>query len=143
MILVDTSIWIDHLHRPEAALSVLLNEAQVCTHPMIIGELALGSLPGRKTVLGLLSDLASTPLATHAEVLSLVGLHALHGVGLSLVDAHLLAAVRMSSPDRCGGATVASVWRRTGSGSQSTRMRRPVTANGDRRRDLVASRFNV
>ena len=100
MILVDTSIWIDHLQRSEAALSVLLNEAQVCTHPMIIGELALGSLGDRKTILGLLSDLPGTPLATHAEVLTFVKLNALYGIGLSLVDAHLLAALRLSPADR-------------------------------------------
>ena len=64
MILVDTSIWIDHLHRSDAALSGLLNEAQVCTHPMIIGELALGSLRDRQTILGLLSDLPSTAVAS-------------------------------------------------------------------------------
>ena len=100
MILVDTSIWIDHLHRSDAALSALLNEAQVCTHPMIIGELALGSLQDRSTVLGLLSDLPSAPVATHAEVLLFVDVHALYGSGLSLVDAHLLAAARLSSADR-------------------------------------------
>ena len=59
MILVDTSIWIDHLHRSEATLSALLNDAQVCTHPLIIGELALGSLRDRQTILELLSDLPS------------------------------------------------------------------------------------
>ena len=100
MILVDTSIWIDHLHSPEGTLSVLLNEARVCTHPMIIGELALGSLRDRKTILGLLSDLPSTPQATHAEVLPFVERHALYGKGLSLVDAHLLATLRLSPPDR-------------------------------------------
>ena len=100
MIAVDTSIWIDHLHRSEAALSALLNEAQVSTHPMIIGELALGSLRDRKTILALLSDLPETPVATHFEVLLFVDLHALHGAGLSLVDAHLLAALRLSSRDR-------------------------------------------
>jgi predicted nucleic acid-binding protein len=100
MILVDTSIWIDHLHRSEAALSGLLNDAQVCTHPMIIGELALGSLRDRQTILGLLSDLPSTPLATHAELLSFVESHVLYGIGLTLVDAHILAALRLSSPDR-------------------------------------------
>ena len=100
MILVDTSIWIDHLHRSDDALSVLLNEAQVCTHPMIIGELALGSLRDRETILGLLSDLPSTPLASHAEVLPFIGLHALYGIGLSLVDVHLLAALRLSARDR-------------------------------------------
>ena len=100
MILVDTSIWIDHLHRSEDTLSALLNDAQVCTHPMIIGELALGSLRDRQTILRLLSDLPSAPLATHAEVLSLVEAHTLFGIGLSLVDAHLLAALRLGQPDR-------------------------------------------
>jgi predicted nucleic acid-binding protein len=100
MILVDTSIWVDHLHRSDDALSVLLNQAQVCTHPMIIGELALGSLRDRKTILGLLSDLPSTAVATHAEVLPFAEMHTLFGIGLSLVDAHLLAAVRLSARDR-------------------------------------------
>ena len=100
MILVDTSIWIDHLHRSEATLAVLLTEAKVCTHPMIIGELALGSLRDRKTILGLLSGLPSTQLATHAEVLSFVDAQVLYGIGLSLIDAHLLAALRLSSTDR-------------------------------------------
>jgi predicted nucleic acid-binding protein len=97
MILVDTSIWIDHFHRSEATLSALLNDAQVCTHPMIIGELALGTLRDRKTILALLSDLPRSAVATHAEVLPFVELHNLYGVGLSLVDAHLLAAVRLSA----------------------------------------------
>jgi predicted nucleic acid-binding protein len=100
MILVDTSIWIDHLHRSDATLSVLLNDAQVCIHPMIVGELALGSLRDRRTILGLLSDLPNTAVATHAEVLPFVELHALHGIGLSLVDVHLLAALRLSARDR-------------------------------------------
>lgn len=100
MILVDTSIWIDHLHRSEAALAVLLNKAEACTHPMVIGELALGSLRDRTTVLGLLSDLPVTPVATHAEVLRFVESHALSGIGLSLVDVHLLAALRLSPADR-------------------------------------------
>ena len=100
MILVDTSIWIDHLHRADDVLSVLLEKAQVCTHPMIIGELALGSLRDRATILGLLSDLPARPVATHVEVLAFVEFQGLHGVGLSLVDAHLLAALRLSPPDR-------------------------------------------
>jgi predicted nucleic acid-binding protein len=100
VILVDTSIWIDHLHRPDSALSGLLIESQVCSHPMIIGELALGTLRDRQTILGLLSDLPSTPVATHAEVLRFIESHTLYGIGLSLVDAHLLAALRLSSFDR-------------------------------------------
>jgi predicted nucleic acid-binding protein len=100
MILIDTSIWIDHLHRSEAALAALLDGSQVCTHPMIIGELALGSLRDRQMIIGLLTDLPSTPQATHAEVLAFVEAHALFGIGLSVVDAHLLAALRLSAGDR-------------------------------------------
>jgi predicted nucleic acid-binding protein len=100
MILVDTSIWIDHLHRSDPTLAALLDGSQVSMHPMIIGELALGSLRDRQTILGLLADLPSISQATHTEVLSFVEAHALFGIGLSLVDAHLLAALRLSSSDR-------------------------------------------
>jgi len=100
MILVDTSIWIDHLQRSDATLSALLDEARVCTHAMVVGELALGSLENRRTVLGLLSDLPGTPVATSAEVLSFVEQHGLDGLGLGVVDAHLLAAARLSAPNR-------------------------------------------
>jgi predicted nucleic acid-binding protein len=100
MILVDTSIWIDHLHRSDATLSDLLHEARVCVHPMVIGELALGSLRGRQTFLGLLADLPITPVATNTEVLAFVDSKVLYGTGLSFVDAHLLAALRLSPSDR-------------------------------------------
>jgi predicted nucleic acid-binding protein len=96
MILVDTSIWIDHLHRPEPNLSDLLEDMRVSVHPMIIGELALGSLPDRANVLSWLGNLPSAPTVTHAEVLHFVEANALHGQGLSLVDAHLLAGLRLS-----------------------------------------------
>jgi predicted nucleic acid-binding protein len=97
MILVDTSIWIDHLQRTEPDLVALLENAEVCVHPMIIGELALGSLRDRSVILSLLGDLPGIPVATHAEVLQLIASHALYGTGLSFIDAHLLAALRLSS----------------------------------------------
>jgi predicted nucleic acid-binding protein len=97
MILVDTSIWIDHLHRTEPRLVALLEDADVCVHPMIIGELALGSLRDRSVVLSLLGDLPGIAVAAHAEVLRFIESQALYGIGLSLVDAHLLAALRLSS----------------------------------------------
>jgi predicted nucleic acid-binding protein len=96
MILVDTSVWIDHLHHPGSALVGLLEQAQVCIHPMIIGELALGSLRNRSVILELLAGLPGIPPATHSEVRHLVESHALYGIGLSLVDAHLLASLRLA-----------------------------------------------
>jgi predicted nucleic acid-binding protein len=100
MILVDTSIWIDHLHKTETGLVALLDDAEACIHPMIIGELALASLQDRSVILSLLADLPGVPIATHAEVLQLIESHALYGTGLSLVDAHLLAALRLSGTTR-------------------------------------------
>jgi predicted nucleic acid-binding protein len=96
MILVDTSIWIDHLHRTEPDLVAVLEEAEACLHPMIIGELALGSLRDRSAILNMLADLPAVSVATHAEVLQLIESNALYGTGLSLVDGHLLAALRLT-----------------------------------------------
>jgi predicted nucleic acid-binding protein len=96
MILVDTCIWVDHLHHGEPMLSDLLERIDVCTHPMIIGELALGAIPGRQGVLELLQNLPSAMPATGEEVLALVAAEALFGQGLSVVDAHLLATTRIN-----------------------------------------------
>lgn len=93
MILVDTSVWIDHLHQSDHALVDMLGRSAVVQHPMVVGELALGSLRDRDLVLGLLQNLPSTPMATYEEVLYFVFREHLYGQGLSLVDAHLLASV--------------------------------------------------
>lgn len=115
-ILVDTSVWIDHLHRGERQLQELLEAGLVVAHPMVIGELALGSIRDRTTVLGLLADLPASPVATDAEVLALIEARGLMGTGLSLVDTHLLASalvagdVRIWTRDRrlANAATAAS-----------------------------------
>ena len=96
MILVDTSVWVDHLRRGDARLSALLDGASVLIHPFIIGEIACGSLADRKTVLELLQDLPTAAAADADEVLVFIDRHRLHGKGLGYVDVHLLAAVALS-----------------------------------------------
>ena len=96
MILVDTSVWVDHLHAAQPELMRLLRGGLVRQHPMVIGELAMGSLRSRTTFLELLGDLPAVTVARHEEVLGLIERRRLHGRGLSLVDAHLLAAVVLS-----------------------------------------------
>lgn len=91
-ILVDTAVWIDHLHRTDSQLARLLEHGLVVTHPMVIGELALGSIRNRSTVLSLLSGLPMIAEAKSQEILDLVEARALYGRGLGLVDASLLAA---------------------------------------------------
>ena len=97
MILVDTSIWIDHLKRGDLGLIQLLNASQVLVHRFVIGELALGNLRQRDIVLGSLQGLPQAVMATDDEVVSFIGRHALFGSGMGYIDAHLLAAVKLSA----------------------------------------------
>lgn len=92
MILVDTSVWVEHLRSGSAVLSTALEEGQVLTHSMIRGELALGTIAPRHALLASLAALPHAARATDEEVLVLIDGMELHGRGLGLVDAHLLAA---------------------------------------------------
>ncbi len=98
MILVDTSIWVDHLRAGDAALARLLERGAVLTHPWVIGELALGTLAQRQEVLGLLAGLPRAEVATAAETLRCIDHHRLHGLGIGYVDVQLLAAAHLT-PD--------------------------------------------
>lgn len=93
MILVDTSIWIDHLHTSDTHLVELLAGDLVSVHPLVIEELALGSITQREQTLGMLGNLYRSPTLGHDEVMALVGANRLWGRGLSAADAHLLGAV--------------------------------------------------
>jgi predicted nucleic acid-binding protein len=95
MILVDTSIWIDHLHAAESALVDLLERDEVGCHPLVVEELALGSIKKRANVVELLGRLSAFPVLGHDEILQLVGRQRLWGKGLSAVDAHLLGSVAL------------------------------------------------
>lgn len=97
MILVDTSIWVDHLRAGHKALSALLEAGKVLVHPFVISELALGNLRQREVVLATLSDLPHASVATDAEVLHFIDRHALFGRGVGYVDAHLLAAAQLTA----------------------------------------------
>lgn len=92
MILVDSSVWIDHLRRRDAELVALLDAGIVMCHSFVIGELACGELPERKKFLAELSNLPSAPVATHDETLAFLDRHALTGRGIGWVDAHLLTS---------------------------------------------------
>jgi predicted nucleic acid-binding protein len=100
MILVDTSVWVDHLRRGEEGLSALLNGGQVLSHSFVIGELACGNLRNRAEVLDLLQKLPQAPLASREEVLFFVESNALMGQGIGFVDAHLLASTALAGASR-------------------------------------------
>lgn len=95
MILVDSSVWIDHLHNADARLVGLLGDDEVGSHVFVIEELALGSIKERTTLLELLGSLHQFPAVSHSEVPTLVDRRRLYGRGLSAVDAHLLGSVSL------------------------------------------------
>ena len=97
MILVDTSVWIEHLRLAGAILSELLGDGEVLVHPFVLGELALGSLRQRDVFLSDLRDLPQAIVASDGEVLSLIDRRTLFGRGIGYVDAHLLAAARLTA----------------------------------------------
>ena len=96
MILVDTSVWIDHLRVKDDDLTRLLSVGQVLVHPFVVGELALGNLANRDTVLSALKGLPQAQVATDQEVQHLITATRLFGTGIGYIDAHLLASVRLS-----------------------------------------------
>jgi predicted nucleic acid-binding protein len=100
VILVDTSIWIGHLHAPEPSLVTFLRDNLVGCHRAVIEELALGSIKQRDRVLALLANLQQFPALTHEEVMALVDGRQLWGRGLSAVDVHLLGSVMLVSGAR-------------------------------------------
>ena len=95
MILVDTSVWIDHFRQRDDRLSGLLERVSVLTHPFVIGELALGSLAMRDFVLDAMRGLPMAPQASAREVEILIERESLFGLGIGYVDVHLLAAARL------------------------------------------------
>lgn len=100
MILVDSSVWVAHLRSADALLVRLLEESRVLLHPFVVGELALGNLKNRTAFLEALRQMPVATLATDGEVLDFVERHRLHGRGIGHVDAHLLAAARLTAGAR-------------------------------------------
>ncbi|HAF55637.1 MAG TPA: VapC toxin family PIN domain ribonuclease [Thauera sp.] len=96
MILVDTSIWIDHLRAGDEHLRGLLDHGRVLSHPSVVGELALGNLNNRSVILDAVTQLPQAQIATDDEVLRFIEAHALFGLGIGYVDASLLAATRLT-----------------------------------------------
>jgi predicted nucleic acid-binding protein len=100
VILVDTSVWVEHLRSGNATLADELVAGRVLAHPFVIGELACGNLKRRREVLDLLGRLPSVPTATHAEALDFLDRRALMGRGIGFIDVHLLASAALAAPAR-------------------------------------------
>lgn len=96
MILVDTSVWVDYLNKGDIDLAELLLSEHVMCHPYIIGEIALGSLKARRTVLSLLQELPSGLVSEHAEVISLIENKGMFSRGIGYVDICLITSAMLT-----------------------------------------------
>jgi predicted nucleic acid-binding protein len=96
MILVDTSVWVDHFRNGNAELQNLLSNNEVLMHPFIVGELSCGTMQNRREILRLLQELPEAHVAEHDEVLGLVERKHLWGQGVGWIDVHLLASALLS-----------------------------------------------
>lgn len=104
MIVVDASVWTDHIRVSDAKLSQLLIMKNVLAHPFVTGEVSLGQFRNRELISAEMQKLPQAAVATDAEVLRFIERYKLSGQGIGYVDAHLLAAVSLT-PD-------ASLWTR-------------------------------
>ena len=100
MILVDTSVWVDHLRGGDARLAAELETASVAMHPMVLGELACGNLKDRQSLLALLRNLPQLPAATDAEALFFLERNCLWGRGIVYIFVHLLASLSLQAGAR-------------------------------------------
>lgn len=106
MVLVDTSVWVNHFRHGNERLAVALEAGNVWVHPFVIGELACGHLQHRQEILSTLSRLPQLAPAAHDEVLHFIETHALAGKGLGWVDVNLLASAAL------GGVSIWTLDRR-------------------------------
>jgi predicted nucleic acid-binding protein len=100
VILVDTSIWVEHLRRREPGLEASLSGGRVLMHPFILGEIACGNLRRRAELLSLMRQLPQAPVASEEEVLEFIEHRHLTGRGIGYVDVHLLASSILAADTR-------------------------------------------
>ena len=99
-VLVDTAVWVQHFKERNEQLADLLEAGAVICHPYIVTEIACGTPPNRRALIGMLQELESAAIVTQAEVLGFIERKALHGRGCGFVDLNLLAATLVSSHTR-------------------------------------------
>ena len=92
MIIIDTSVWIDHFRAFNPAVLRLIDASEAGLHPFVLAELALGSLRDRAATLADLTRLPVASVVSNAELLTMIEGRALYSTGLSLADAHLVAS---------------------------------------------------
>ncbi|OGB30865.1 MAG: twitching motility protein PilT [Burkholderiales bacterium RIFCSPLOWO2_12_FULL_61_40] len=99
-VLVDSSVWVGHFKQRNEHLVALLEDGLVVCHPNVVMEVACGTPPSRRAIIGMLAELESTPVATQSELLAMVEGQQLYGRGCGLVDISLIASVLLGDNTR-------------------------------------------
>jgi predicted nucleic acid-binding protein len=120
VILVDTSVWIDHFRADNPQLAALLDRGQVLCHPLVIGELATVHFSQRAVILAALHGLPRAEMALDKKVLRFIERERLFGIGLGYIDIHLMAAIRLTRARCSGQKTAGCTMRRSGNQSPPT-----------------------
>ena len=94
MILVDTSVWVDHFRTPNLTLTRSIRNKQVRLHPLVYCELSMGNLPRRETTLLLLRSQAKPPLIDMTAATDFVEAERLYGLGVGFIHVNLVASLR-------------------------------------------------
>jgi predicted nucleic acid-binding protein len=95
MIIIDTSVWVDHFRRPIKAMQELIAESDIALHPYVYGELLLGGLPTKGDTARQLLKLARSPVASASEAAAFIEWAELSGTGIGYVDSHLLVSAKL------------------------------------------------
>jgi predicted nucleic acid-binding protein len=95
-VLVDTSVWIKHLREGDQNLIRLLEQGLVAIHPFIIGELACGGIKNRHEIISLLTDLPSTEILDHSDIMEFIENRKIMNKGIGYIDVHLLGSALVS-----------------------------------------------
>jgi hypothetical protein len=93
LILADTSIWVDHFRSENVEMRRQLDNRRIAMHPLVVGELALGSLRDRTRTLSYLDLLPRAPMAQLSEVRQMIESRSLYSQGIGLTDAYLIASI--------------------------------------------------
>jgi hypothetical protein len=100
VIVVDTSIWVDHFRRRDPELMALIGSGEVVLHPYVLGELLLGGFPTKGEAAEQMQILLNPPVASASEAAAFIAWAKLAGTGVGYVDAHLLISAKLMSTGR-------------------------------------------
>jgi predicted nucleic acid-binding protein len=89
-VLVDTSVWIEHIKKTDDVLTKLLRDNLVVVHPFVFGELLLGGMPAESEFAQLLDKTKEKFILYPDTIATMINNSDVVGQGIGLIDTYLL-----------------------------------------------------